>query len=101
MARTGLYAIRDRVANAIVGGGCNLFKHEAAAIRFFSDLAAIDQSPISRHPGDYELLLVGFLEDDGSYYGRATDAENERIVAPAVILTGSTWQAMRDKNASP
>lgn len=58
--RTGIYAILDTVADMIVGG-LHLHKHDAAAIRMFTDIASSDGTTINKHPEDFELIYLGAL----------------------------------------
>lgn len=78
----GIYAIYDTVASQITGG-LYFYKHEAAAVRFFSDVATMDKSQVSQHTADYELVRLGYITED-----------NKTIVADyAVVLTGAKWLA--------
>lgn len=79
----GIYAIRDTLAQALVGG-LFLHSHSASAVRFFSDVASDAQTLVSRHIDDHELVFLGTL-----------DEETGAIVsdAPAVVITGAAWKA--------
>lgn len=78
----GIYAIFDTVAGQVLGG-LYFHKHEAAAIRFFSDVAMMDKSQVGQHPGDYELIRLGWIAQD-----------NKTIVADYVmVLSGAKWAA--------
>lgn len=85
--RTGIYAIRDIKADDIIGG-LHMHKHHAAAIRMFSDIAADEKTYISKHPEDYELLRLGYLDLDGT-----------PPIAPELqtIITGVQWAAMQQQ----
>lgn len=76
-----IYAIYDNVAESIIGG-LHLHPHPAPAIRMFGDVAALPNSQIGLHPADFDLQLLGTLNDDNS-------------ITPhkETILTGATWAA--------
>lgn len=87
----GIYGIRDNQADSYVGG-VHIFTHDAAASRFFSDLASDPQTLISRHVADYQLdqlatfdLRSGMIDTAGF---------------PKTILTGEMW-AMINQPARP
>lgn len=76
-----IYAIYDNVAQAIIGG-LHLHSHAAPAIRMFGDVAALPNSQIGLHPGDFDLLVLGVLNEDNT-------------ISPQkeTILMGATWAA--------
>nr|QXN72830.1 MAG: hypothetical protein [Microvirus sp.] len=76
-----LYAVRDTVAQLLVGG-IQLHRHEAAAIRTFGDIATMKGSVVQMHPTDFELVRLGHLDDD-----------NQLVPDFAVIMTGAAWLA--------
>lgn len=78
---TYIFAILDTVANALIGG-LLLHKHEAAAVRFYSDVATMKDSQIARHPQDFNLLQLGYLDD-----------EHQLVPDYRVVLTGENWLA--------
>lgn len=77
-----LFAVRDKVANALIGTVW-IMRHEAAAIRTFTDIASDPQSSINKHPADYELIELGELN------------ETNNAIEPTtrVVLDGATWAA--------
>lgn len=77
----GIYALLDLAAGHIVGV-LQIFRHEAAAVRFFSDLANMEQSMVRQHPEDFNLIRLGFLTLDNT-------------LAPeySVVITGRAWAA--------
>lgn len=92
MKKAGIYAIRDKVAGMLIGG-LHVHRHEAAAVRFFQDIATMPDSQIGRHPADFELLEIGYLDDDGNVYkNRDDDTVN---LEPVAVLDGATWAAMQ------
>lgn len=88
--KTTLYAIRDIIARDIIGP-IHHFRHEAPAIRLFTDVAARQGTAINEHPGDYELIRLGHIdeEDDGHTLTITADFH--------VVLTGSQWLAAQSK----
>lgn len=91
--RIGIYAMYDMASDMIVGR-LELHRHDAAAIRWFGDLASMRDSLIGLHPRDYQLLSVGSIDE-------------EQVIAPErrVVLEGHQWAAMQvlkeGGNASP
>lgn len=58
----GLYVIQDTVAND-TAPAITMHRAEAAAVREFSEL--LTQHPMmSKHPQDFQLVRVGFMEDE-------------------------------------
>lgn len=98
MARTGIYAIRDNLAGMLIGG-LHMHKHDAPAIRFFHDVATMPDSGIARHPQDYELILICYIEDDGTLHS-TRNAEGSELIAPETVLTGATWATMQQQEAT-
>lgn len=68
-------AIRDSAVNAYMPPWCA--PAQQAAIRAFSDEIQKADSPMARHPSDYELFHVGYWED--------TTGEMEPLKAPELM----------------
>lgn len=86
-----IYALLDTVARDILGG-LHIFRHDAAAVRWFCDLAANEKTAIAAHPTDYELVYIGEVRlDDETGIPALIPAE------PRTVLTGSQWQAMTNR----
>lgn len=81
-----LYVVRDVKAQD-VGDQVMVCKADAVAVRAFSDALSNPQSFMAKHPGDYELLEVGSLSEDGVIEG---------LPSPRVVLTGAAWKAAAD-----
>lgn len=82
MSRTGIYAVRDTVADLIIGG-LQIHRAEASAIRTFGDAATMQGSVVQMHPADFELVRLGWLLED-----------NQTLEPDfAVVLTGARWLA--------
>lgn len=76
-----IYAILDNVAGDLIGG-LHIHRHDASAIRFFGDVANMQDSHVGRRPNDYALVCLGKFTDD------------HRIIPDySVVLEGSTWLA--------
>lgn len=77
----GIYAILDHVSGDLVGG-LHLHKHQATAVRFFGDIANMQNSQIAIHPNDFALVLLGTIDD-------------QHNITPAreTVLEGATWAA--------
>lgn len=83
-----IIAIIDTVATDIAGP-IQLVRHEAPAIRFFSDVALDPQTMIHKHVEDYELWQLGILNDDFTI---------EPTQRP--IITGRAWKAAQADNTN-
>lgn len=77
-----IYAVVDTRADDI-HGGLILQKNDAAAIRLFGDIASNPQTVVHRHPDDFELRRLGYIDT-------ANDIQTEGV---AVIITGAQWAA--------
>lgn len=86
-----IYAIRDRIANDLAGYfPLVCMRTDAQAVRYFSDSAQMgEKSAIAQHPGDYELIACGRIEDDGTI----TAWDN-----PKVIITGTALLATQTEH---
>lgn len=80
-----IIAIIDTLAGENIGP-LLMFRADAPAIRFFSDAANDQQTPISKHVEDYELVELGVLND-----------KNEIVPGKRVIITGAQWYAAQQK----
>lgn len=82
-----IYAIRDRVANDLVGNQMYtlfVFRTDPQAVRYFADAILDASSVLAKHTGDYELLALGTLADDGTLRAQNT---------PKLIITGDALVA--------
>lgn len=77
----GLYAIYDNKAGAIVGPIMQ-HKHIATALRLFTDMMADPTSIAAKHPADFDLIHLGYLNDDVTI---------EPLDPFTDIMTGSQW----------
>lgn len=78
--KRGIYAIYDNKAADIVSI-LQVHSHEAVAIRTFTDVALQEQSQIQRHPEDFDLIRLGFL-----------NTGNDLGITPGyqMVITGKT-----------
>lgn len=90
-----IYAIRDRVANDLVGIHMYLlmiFRTDQQAARYFADAINDETSILNKHPADYELIKVGVINDTG------TLGSLEGIafpIQPVVVITGDALVAIQ------
>lgn len=88
-----VYAIRDRIANDLVGYyPLAVFRTDAQAVRYFGDSIAQEKSALGSHPHDYELLKLGTVDDDGTMTA---------LGRPEVVITGTAITAMITEHAAP
>lgn len=82
-----IYAIRDNVAEQIIGT-LIMLKHEAAAVRSFGDIASMPESIVGKHPADFDLVQLGYIT-------------HTHQLEPdyRLVITGAAWLAAQEKNA--
>lgn len=95
--RTGIYAIRDIVANAIVSG-LHLHKADASAIRWFSDILNDEKHLVGAHPRDFSLVLLGHLVELDEDEAEERPFNYVEGAPPRVVLFGSTWADLNDRD---
>lgn len=78
------------------------FGHDAAAIRFFGDVAATSDTLVSRHIHDMELVCLCAIEPDGRINPEESDEmqSSSSMLAPRIVLTGKSWLAAQPKPES-
>lgn len=84
-----IYAIRDRIAQDLVGVHMYLllvFRTDQQAARYFADAINDKTSILNKHPADYELLKCGRVRDDGGLEGTEI---------PEIIITGDALLAVQ------
>lgn len=81
-----VYAVLDTLAHDVVGP-LQFHQHDAAAVRFFTDVAGMQGSMVARHPQDHELVRLGTLVYNPET--RQLDFTSDY----AVVITGTTWAA--------
>lgn len=92
-----IYAVRDKLAGMIIGNVLT-FAHDAPAVRFFKDAVFDDQSPIAKHPHDYELIKLIEFNDEGGFHpdpSLVRPRDPDGFYEPIVVLTGAAVVAMR------
>lgn len=85
-----IYAILDTKTNDYMGNAfaLSIHKHQAAAVRFFSDVFHSPHSPLAAHPEDYTLVQLGYL-----------DLDNQLVPEYMVILEAQSIAAMENTHA--
>lgn len=79
-----VYAVRDTVAQDIVGG-LMTGTHDAPMIRIFTDGLADPQTSLNKHPRDFELVALGELvQANGEFELSGYDRVR-------VVLSGAAW----------
>lgn len=86
-----IYAIRDVVAGALIGT-LMVFRHDAAAIREFSEACANPES-LGRRAQDYVLLVLAQIDDSGAVSHWTPPEDSSTAFMPQVVLTGAAWLA--------
>lgn len=91
--QSAIYGILDLVAGALIGQvPLHVFRHEAVAIRFFTEVAGLENGQVNRHLADHNLVRLGYLFED-----------TELVPDFATVLTGATLLASQqprlEKNA--
>lgn len=81
-----MYCIYDRVAATFIGQ-LVVDRADGPVIRMFHDLCGDGQSSLSQHPGDYDLLLIGMIADNGQITAEAL----------VTVATGAAWAAAQEK----
>lgn len=80
-----IYAIRDRVANDLVGYyPLVVMRTDSQAVRYFGDSLAQEKSALGAHPNDYELIRCGAIDDDGTI---------QQLHTPQIVITGAALVA--------
>lgn len=91
-----IYAIRDRLADELVGHTMYLFmifNTDQQAVRYFADAILDEKSILAKHPADYELLAIGELHE--GRYIRSTDDQRVVITGDAIVSL-STPQLVKE-----
>lgn len=86
---TNLYAIYDNKAETIIGPVISE-KHDAAAIRTYTDLLREPKVSLSQHPADYDLIGLGSIHN----------IAGEIAINPQtrLILSGAQWLATQNRD---
>lgn len=84
-----IYAIRDRVADALVGNAMYLlmvFRTDQEAVRYFADCILDEKSILNKHPSDYEMIKNGAVDDNGFI---------SHLNSPEIVATGDAIMALQ------
>lgn len=90
-----VYAIIDTKADEL--GPLMTFRHEAAAIRAFTDLARSEKTAIAQHPEDYALLCLGTVREEANDKLNQEAHTLDGYVRAITVITGSQWLAANTK----
>jgi len=84
-----LYQVYDTVGQNVLGPIITV-KHDAAAVRIFTEALKDQKTALAQHPQDYVLLYLGTQDDDTGV-----------IVSemPKTVLTGKQWKDMQGDGA--
>lgn len=77
-----IYVIYDLKAEMTLGG-LFLHRHDAAAVRFFTDVASDPQTTVNKHMADHELRCIGLFDDEA---GGITGVESRVVLTGAALL---------------
>lgn len=81
-----LFIFHDRVAENFVGF-IQINRHPAPVVRDFHSLLADKQTSLGQHPNDFNVVHIGFIDDDGTI----------TPIAPLIIATGASWVALQQQ----
>lgn len=83
--KKGLYVVYDLVASCCAGPVVQ-FAGDPAAGRFFVDLLGDRDTNVGKHPKDFELRRVGWIDDESS------------MIEPTyhVVVSGEQWVNMQE-----
>lgn len=83
--KAGIYAIRDNIAEELLGGmqALTIHKSPATAVRMFSEILATwksDGQRIPRTPNEYDLVKLADIDTEEDF---------------PIILSGAAWAAQQ------
>lgn len=87
-----IYAIRDRIANELVGMSMYMlfvFRTDQQAVRYFADAINDKTSILNKHPADYELVALGIISD-------TDDGPIMKAGPTTIIITGDALIAAQE-----
>lgn len=85
-AQRSLFVIHDKVAETFIGQ-IIVERHPAPVCRIFHALLADNKTSLAQHPQDYNVVHIGYIEDDGTI----------TPIAPLIIATGAAWLAAQSQ----
>lgn len=86
-----LYVVYDIVGEAPVGPIMQ-YKHDAQAMRAFGDVCADKEGLVGSHPADFDLRLIGELQEEGPMLHLLPPAGRKKEPAPFIVLySGALW----------
>lgn len=90
-----IYAIFDRVGKELVGMGMYelfVFRTDQQAVRYFSDCILDPKSILNKHPSDYELVNLGYIEQDNLSAPLINASNNYTVVITGDALIAATTE---------
>lgn len=88
-----VYAIRDRIANELVGVSMYLlfaFRTDQQAVRYFADCITDPKSILNKHPADYELVAVAELHDSAAGEIVLADGRHRVVITGDALIAATT-----------
>lgn len=88
-----IYAIRDRIANELVGMSMYLlfaFRTDQQAIRYFADAIFDPKSVLNKHPADYELVELAELHETMAGEVIVSDEGHRVVITGDALLAATT-----------
>lgn len=88
-----IYAIRDRIANELVGNSMYLlfaFRTDQQAVRYFADCILDEKSILAKHPSDYELIAVAELHESMAGEIVLADGKHHTIITGDALIAATT-----------
>lgn len=58
-----IYGVYDAKAEEFIGRFLSVHRHEATAMRDFYELCMDPNTPVHRHPDDFSLIRLAYLDD--------------------------------------
>lgn len=90
-----IIGIWDKVTKDFAGP-LQVFRHDAPAVRMFTDVAANKETLISQHLTDFELVCVCTLDDDGEVQALDDFQGLTPIGCWETIITGTQLKQAQD-----
>lgn len=76
-----IYGIQDLKAQELLGTLLQIFRHDAAAIRMFTDACEHKESLVAKHPADFALVCLGHITDDNTIV-----PENRTVITGEALI---------------
>lgn len=106
-----IYAIWDNKGQTVLGSILNLHSNDAAACRWFSDVARSPDTMVYRHPQDFDLVCLGFMKpayvgNDGTFheaywYIEAIEFNTSKVLLSAKQVRDMDLRAQKPEGFTP